>query len=88
MEIIKTHNLHGSISPIHGLSGSLSKQQGSLTGTLSVPQTTESRDYNRLTNKPKINSIELVGDKSSEDLFLQSKMEDMSLQEIDDIIFG
>lgn len=41
-----------------------------VTKTVEVP-VTGSTDYNDLTNKPKINTVELKGDKSFEDLGLQ-----------------
>lgn len=45
-------------------------------------------DYEKITNKPRINGIELIGDKSGNDLLLQDKIEEMSDADIDDMIFG
>lgn len=45
-------------------------------------------DYNALSNKPKINDIELVGDKKSNDLHLQDEMSAISDTDIDKIIYG
>lgn len=45
-------------------------------------------DYDKLYNKPKINSVELVGDKSSFELKLQGFMNEVTPQDIDDIIYG
>lgn len=38
-------------------------------------------------NRPQINSIELIGDKSSEDLNLQEKMDALTTQEIEKILY-
>lgn len=41
-------------------------------------------DYNSLINKPRINAVELAGDKSFTDLHLDA----ITPQQIDDIMFG
>ena len=46
------------------------------------------KDYNRLINKPKINNVLLIENRTSEELKLQEKMNEITNQEIDDIIFG
>ena len=46
------------------------------------------KDYEKLVNQPKINSIILIGDKTSNELKLQDKMSEVTLQEIDEIIYG
>lgn len=43
-------------------------------------------DYNRLTNKPKINGIELVGDKTSEELNIQATIDEISDETIEEIV--
>lgn len=58
--------LTGSLSIGQTLTGSLTKEQ-SLTGGLTVPEG-GTKDYNKLSNKPKINGVELIGDRSFEDL--------------------
>lgn len=45
-------------------------------------------DYEKAVNKPRINDIELMGNKTSDDLLLQSAMDEISEQQIDQIIFG
>lgn len=45
-------------------------------------------DYNELPNKPKINSVELVNNKTGGDLGLQDKMAEITNSEIDTIVFG
>ena len=58
--------------------------------TASFGQTTrvETADYNKLSHKPTINSITVEGDKVGLDYNLQNKMEMITEQEIDDIIYG
>lgn len=45
-------------------------------------------NYEDLKNKPKINSKELIGDKSGSDLNLQEKMDLMTEHDIDIMMFG
>lgn len=45
-------------------------------------------DYNKLSNKPQINSITLIGNKTSQDLGLEPTIIDITEQDIDDLIFG
>lgn len=62
--------LTGSLSPKKNLSGSLS-QTKSLEGSLSLPRSIEgTSDYEMLDNKPKIETVTLIGDKTFEDLGL------------------
>ena len=49
------------------LSGSLNAEQP-MSGTLKMAKSTPERDYEKLHNKPKINGVELVSDKSFEEL--------------------
>lgn len=65
-------NLHGFLKT-GSLSGSLSGG-GAVNGGLNVPKviTVIDKDYNSLINKPKINGVELIGDKSFPDLGLES----------------
>ena len=43
-------------------------------------------NYNYLTNKPQINSIELIGNKTSNDLKLQDQMEALSNIDIENLL--
>lgn len=61
------------------LSFDLDSQYGGSGGT---------SNYNSLTNKPKINGVTVIGDKTSSDYFLQDLMNDITEQEIDNILFG
>ena len=45
-------------------------------------------DYNQLNNKPQINGIELLGNRSSIELQLQSTMKEINAVDIDEMIFG
>lgn len=45
-------------------------------------------DYNELFNHPHINGVEVIGEKTGTDYKLQNKMNEITPQEIDDIIFG
>lgn len=44
------------------------RDSDSLTGTLDAAKKVYEKDYENLVNKPKINDVELVGNKSFEDL--------------------
>lgn len=46
------------------------------------------KDYNRFYNKPQINGVELVGNKTDEELDLQHIMDDITAQQIDNIIYA
>lgn len=45
-------------------------------------------DYNVLRNHPYINNEEVIGNKTSKDYKLQDEMDEISNQEIDEILFG
>lgn len=53
------------------IQGILSKQ-GSIQGTITYPNGSEFKDYNKLINKPKIESVELIGDKTFKELGLNT----------------
>lgn len=44
------------------------------------------KDYEALNNKPQINEVELVGNKTSDQLNLQSKMDYLTNMEIENLI--
>lgn len=50
--------------------------------------TTGTRDYRQLNHKPKINEVELEGELTDEDLSLQHKMNRLTDQDIDKILYG
>lgn len=45
-------------------------------------------NYNDLTHKPTINAVTVIGDKLGADYHLQDKMDTITDQMIDDIIYG
>ena len=55
---------------------------------LSVGASSGSNNYEVLYNKPRINGVELVGNKLSADINVQSLMAEVTPQEIDTIIYG
>lgn len=59
-------SLSGNISRV-SVSGSLNADTG-MSGTLNMAERVYENDYEKLNNKPKINGVELVQDKSFEDL--------------------
>lgn len=62
--------LYGTLSS-SSVSGTL--QGGSMSASLSIPQTRLETDYERLVHKPSINGVELSGNKTSQDLFIVSE---------------
>ena len=44
--------------------------------------------YNVLPDKPQINGVTLQGNKLDSDLYLQHEMDEITFQEIDNIIYG
>lgn len=45
-------------------------------------------DYNSLIHKPSINGVTLIGDKTSDEIHVQAKMDIITEQDIDEIIYG
>lgn len=60
-------NLVGIISSAKTLTGSLEEEQ-KLSGTLEKADVIYKDDYEQLKNKPFINGVELIGNKTTEDL--------------------
>lgn len=70
--VIVDGRLSGSLSSVGTLNGTLSSN-ATLSGGLTVPRSTSgANDYERLKNKPSIESVELTGDKTFEELGLAS----------------
>ena len=59
-------SLSGRISAV-SMSGSLNAETG-MSGTLNMAERVYENDYEKLVNKPKINGVELISDKSFEEL--------------------
>lgn len=53
-----------------------------------IENVTEITDYNKLINLPKINDVELIGNKSSSELKLQGEMEALSNMDIENLLKG
>lgn len=71
MDIINTKNVNGDLSPLSNIDGNingLSNIKGNMTYGLGYG----TRDYNKLLNKPQIESVELVGNKTFSDLGLET----------------
>lgn len=49
-------------------------------------QTVGTTDYNRLINKPSINAVELIGNKTSDELYLQDKMDTLTNNDIEELL--
>lgn len=73
--------LSGDLSPTRTLNGTI-RAFGSLSGEIVNPSAIYVYDYERLTNKPKINGVEVVSEKSIEDY----GMEEMTNFEIEDMM--
>lgn len=63
-------DITGSLTPINTLSGEISERSG-LSGDMAVPDRVGMSDYNALKNLPKIEGVELQGNKTFEELGMQ-----------------
>lgn len=79
--------LTGSLSGGQTLSGSLTAQ-GALTGAISTSPGQGTKDYNRLSNRPTINAVVVEGEKVGADYRLQDKMHELTIQEIELILYS
>ena len=70
-ELADVGSVEGTLSGIGTLEGELS-DMGQLTGDLTVPGVVLERNYERLRNKPSIESVTLIGNKDFPDLGLTS----------------
>lgn len=66
----KEDTVSGKITDNGGMQGELEKE-GVLVGEVGLPKCMCSNDYDDLVNKPSIEGVELMGDKSFEELNLQ-----------------
>lgn len=64
------------------------KQDNPLKANFGDVQMIHTDNYEDLFNKPSINDVTLIGNKTSDELRLQSRMQTVSESEIDDIIYG
>lgn len=79
--LVGEKNLNGEIGSEESLKGTLINNNDNLNGTidskaplkgiLNIPNVSGTKDYEKLRNKPSINGIELIGDKTTLDLKIQ-----------------
>lgn len=69
--IAAREQLSGSIVGEESLNGKIDSE-APLKGKLNLSNYSGTRDYEKLRNKPQINGVELIGDKSLEDLGIES----------------
>lgn len=72
---------------INIVKGNISTTNKNVKGSLSLPERVSTGDYNELVNKPQINSVELIGNKTGPELRLQNKMDTLSVQDIEKILY-
>lgn len=66
-DIVARESLYGTLVGEEDLNGKIDSE-APLKGTLNIPNTAIVKDYEKLKNKPQINGVELIGNKSLEDL--------------------
>ena len=71
MDIIIKKNIDGDITPLSNINGDINSLSN-INGNIANGNGRSTRDYNKLINKPQIESIELIGDKTFEELGLSS----------------
>ena len=63
----------GTLTPLDNrIVGTASSNEGNISGEISIPKIVMENNYNLLENKPQIEGIELVGNKTFEELTLVS----------------
>lgn len=75
-------SITGSISSEHTVSGSLSKTE-TISGSITSAPGIVEKDYNELINKPQIESVELIGNKTMKQLGVDT----LSVQEVEKILY-
>lgn len=76
--------LVGEIDTFNELIGEVENQH-EIIGEVSIGASVGTLNYNHLLNKPQINNIELVGNKSLDNLQIQGKMDKVTNTELDNI---
>ena len=64
-------NISGNITQKFKVSGDISAKQ-EISGSIGKPHTVYKDDYEQLKNKPTINDIELIGNKTSEEIGIKA----------------
>lgn len=77
---------------INVVKGNISLNNKNVKGKLAMPEKTKAyinyEDDHELYNRPRINYVELIGNKLSEDLGLEPTIHDITEQDIDNLIYG
>lgn len=69
MDIIKAKDIDGELSPLSSVSGEIIRSPN-INGDITWGNGLGTRDYNKLINKPQIEEVELIGNKTFEELGL------------------
>lgn len=69
MSVLIGKNIDGDISPLSNINGDITSLSN-IDGNMTYGMGYGTRDYNKLLNKPQIESVELVGDKTFKELGL------------------
>lgn len=56
--------------------------------TLGLTRSSGTANYEALTNKPQINGVTLIGNKTSSEIKVQDPIGDITPQDIDNLIYG
>ena len=87
-DITVQNKLSANIGKVASMSATLSCPK-SLSGDVTMASgTVVTRDYEKLINHPRINSVELLGNKTSTDLGLQDELDYADFTDIDDMFYG
>lgn len=84
--MINEKKLTGTLAAQETLTGVIS-DTGNLRGAMTIPKSIVEKNYNELINKPKINSVELIGNRTLDELGIASD-EYITDAEIDTMLFG
>lgn len=84
---IEVHQVDVELTTVREVTGDISPIT-EITGTIELPRSrTVAARYPDLRDKPSINQVTIEGDKGSEDYHLQGKMEYLTQQEIERILY-
>ena len=70
------------------ISGGITTKDVKVGGNITMGGGSGTNNYEKLINKPQINNIELLGNKTSKQLKLQDEMDLITEQDIDEIMYG
>ena len=55
---------------------------------LNMEEGSGTNNYNALSNKPSLNGVLLIGNQTSKDVKVQDEMDEITIQDIDEIMYG